>query len=208
MHITRVTLKNVKSYSEETDIQFEQGVNLIKGENGAGKSTILEAIGYALFGSLPYTGKDFVRQGQKKGQIIVGFTGYDGREYEVIRGVGTDSTLKVRDPETNTIVSGAEDALVRLRELLNVGTDTDLKSLFEDVIGVPQGTMTAIFSETGRMREAKFSKLLRLESYRTAYDELSKTDKYIRDLIEQNEREQANYQGQLTVLPDYEQEFD
>ncbi|MBU4139038.1 MAG: AAA family ATPase, partial [Euryarchaeota archaeon] len=48
MLIKSVELKNVKSYSHET-IEFLEGINGICGQNGHGKSTILESIGYALF---------------------------------------------------------------------------------------------------------------------------------------------------------------
>src|SRR5690606_10091291 len=102
MHITKVSLSNVKSYSEETHIRFESGVNLIKGENGAGKSTLLEAIGYALFDHLPYNQADFIRKGTRRGEIGVSFvSANDDREYEVTRRVGS-STYFVRDVETHT----------------------------------------------------------------------------------------------------------
>ena len=209
MHITRVTLTNVKSYGDEDGLRFEQGVNLIKGENGAGKSTILEAIGYALFGYFPYKRKEeFVRQGQKKGEIVVRFIGADEREYEVIRGVGTSSKIEVLDVElVKRIATGAEDTVDCLRDLLNVGSEADLVSLFEDVIGVPQGTMTAIFTLPPTAREQTFNTLLRLESYRSAYAELSNTEKYIRGLLEQNTLEQATCQAKLDDLPEQELEF-
>jgi len=210
MRITRVTLENIKSYSDETSIRFEQGVNLIKGENGAGKSTILEAIGYALFGSLPYKGKDFIRLGQKKGQICVSFTGYDGREYSIVRDISISSSnnaVKVYDEEmTGILADGTENVIECLRELLQIDDETDIAALFEDVVGVPQGTMTAIFAETPGVRASKFNKLLRVDTYRTAYDKLLETDKYIQKLIQENEREQANFQGQLVYLPSNEQE--
>ncbi len=51
MQILSVDLENVKSY-ERAQINFTQGVNSIVGHNGAGKSTILEAIGFTLFDAL------------------------------------------------------------------------------------------------------------------------------------------------------------
>ena len=70
MLITSVELRNVKSYGDAA-IPFTEGTNAICGENGAGKSTILEAIGFALFDHLPYKQDDFVRQGQKTATIAV-----------------------------------------------------------------------------------------------------------------------------------------
>lgn len=43
MIFTKLTLNNFKSYGHEV-IKFGDGITVIVGENGAGKSTILEAI--------------------------------------------------------------------------------------------------------------------------------------------------------------------
>lgn len=47
MIFTKLTLNNFKSYGHEV-IKFGDGITVIVGENGAGKSTILEAISFAL----------------------------------------------------------------------------------------------------------------------------------------------------------------
>ena len=55
MLIKSLELQNIKSYGEDAiPIRFKPGVNLICGRNGSGKSTILESIGFALFGALDY----------------------------------------------------------------------------------------------------------------------------------------------------------
>jgi DNA repair exonuclease SbcCD ATPase subunit len=43
MKITRLSLKNVRAF-EEAELAFNLGFNLIVGINGAGKSTVLDAI--------------------------------------------------------------------------------------------------------------------------------------------------------------------
>lgn len=48
MIFTKLKLTNFKSH-QNTTIQFDKGISVIVGENGAGKSTILEAISFALF---------------------------------------------------------------------------------------------------------------------------------------------------------------
>ena len=63
MIFTKLTLNNFKSYGHEV-IKFGDGITVIVGENGAGKSTILEAISFALFKQ--HTSKkieDLVRNG-------------------------------------------------------------------------------------------------------------------------------------------------
>ena len=48
MIFKRLRLKNFKSYANEI-INFDKGITVIVGENGAGKSSIFEAISFALF---------------------------------------------------------------------------------------------------------------------------------------------------------------
>ena len=48
MILKKLILKNFKSH-KNTIINFKKGITIIVGENGAGKSSILEGITYALF---------------------------------------------------------------------------------------------------------------------------------------------------------------
>lgn len=54
MHLNRLVLRNFKKY-RRADITFQDGLTGIIGGNGAGKSTIVEAIAWALYGSRAYT---------------------------------------------------------------------------------------------------------------------------------------------------------
>ena len=89
MRIVQVVLQNVKSYADATTISLLPGINAVCGENGAGKSTILEAIGFALFGYRPYKLDAFLREGEKSGSITVTVEGDDGCPYHVVRKLGS-----------------------------------------------------------------------------------------------------------------------
>ena len=69
MLITRVELENIKSY-RQLAVDFRRGATAISGSNGAGKTTILEAIGYALFDYLPYNQGQFVRDLATRALVI------------------------------------------------------------------------------------------------------------------------------------------
>ena len=47
--LNKVTIKNFRQH-EELVVDFTDGVTVVRGENEAGKSTIFEAISYAMFG--------------------------------------------------------------------------------------------------------------------------------------------------------------
>ena len=51
MIFLRLRLKNIRSYTEGS-IEFQKGSTLLCGDIGSGKSTILHALEFALFGAL------------------------------------------------------------------------------------------------------------------------------------------------------------
>src|SRR4051794_31161416 len=180
MHVTRVELENIKSY-DKADYQFHRGTTAITGENGAGKTTILEAIAWALFDTLEYSKEDFLKRGAKKGSVRVTFeSDVDQRQYVVYRDTGNgyylyDPGLGIRLAEKKVDVSAL------LRKLLGIEPGTDVKSLFRSAIGVAQGTFTAEFLLPANARKAAFDRLLKVEEYRESADRLRETVNLLRD---------------------------
>lgn len=174
MHVTRVELDNIKSY-ERAEFDFARGITAITGENGAGKTTILEAIAWSLFDMLDYRKEDFLRRGAKKGSVRVTFeSDLDERLYTVYRDTGQgyyiyDDGLGIKLAEKKTDVSSM------LRQKLGIEPGTDLEALFRSAIGVPQGTFTADFLRPATQRKAAFDKLLKVEEYREGAERLRDT---------------------------------
>jgi exonuclease SbcC len=186
MRIKRIRLKNVKSYHDQT-IPFHDGVNFISGANGSGKTTIVESIGYTLFGCKPeYRFGDFIRHGQRRGEIEIWVEANDEREYRVVRRFSTrgSQAWMVFDEETGMeIESGEADVRDWLRENLGLGMDADLEDLFKTVIGVRQGTFVAPFLARPKERERYFNSILNLESYRDAYERTREAEGVLRSEI-------------------------
>ena len=154
--IVEVRLSNVKSYSNQT-LRFTQGVNAIIGENGAGKTTILEAIGFTIFDFLPYKISDFLRRGEKKGEIRVKLLSpKDERIYEVVRKFGESGTIEyyVHDPESIRVAEGISEVLDWVKEQFNIEMST--KTMFENAIGISQGKIVSQFLETASVRDRNF----------------------------------------------------
>ena len=173
MQILSVRLENVKSYDTAT-VTFAPGVNAIVGHNGAGKSTIVEAIGFVLFDALEYRQEDFVRAGSKSALAAVAFlSDLDERRYEAVRRIGSSTTYAINDPELDTrIAEGKADVQRWLRQHLRLEPGTNLSELFRDAVGVPQGTLTASFLLNAGNRKKVFDALLQVEDYQRASDRL------------------------------------
>ena len=180
MQITSVYLNNIKSY-EEQHFDLSPGLTAISGENGAGKSTIVEAIGYALFGFTGVPLAALMREGQTSAEIRVGYVSpLDGREYESVRSLrksragAVSATPKLMDAEHGgPMAEGREEVDKFLRRSLGFGDSAvDLKSIFADVSGVPQGRLTADFIDTPQSRKSKFDPLLGTHDFRAAFNAL------------------------------------
>ncbi|WP_376797155.1 hypothetical protein [Thermogemmatispora sp.] len=189
MLITRLELENIKSYRHLT-VEFRRGTTAIQGANGAGKTTLVEAIGFALFDALPYKQhSQFVREGEKYGLIRVHLVGNDERRYIVERRCGAGAYWQLYDCEADYRLEQRTDVLDKLHELFGIERERPLPTLFQDALGVPQGTFTAVFLETPAKRKKTFDELLQIEDYRLASDYLREVQNYYKDQMQQQQQE-------------------
>jgi DNA repair protein SbcC/Rad50 len=203
MRITSVALENIKSY-QKVEVRFSSGTSAIRGHNGAGKSTLVEAIGFALFDALNYSQDQFVREGERYGQVTVSFlSAEDDREYQAVRRCGSSPTWYIYDPELQMrVVEQKIDVNDFLRRHLRIETEISLRDLFNDALGIPQGTFTADFLLSPANRKKKFDTLLQIEDYRKAAEKLSETRGYLQEerrtiemRISELERETSQLEG-------------
>ena len=78
--IRHISIRNF-AIIENVDVDFHDGLNIITGETGAGKSIVIEAVSLAL-GSRADTA--FVRSGADKA-VIQMVADYDDQEYVITR---------------------------------------------------------------------------------------------------------------------------
>lgn len=179
MKINRIHLENYRIH-DKLDVEFDSGINLLLGENGKGKSSILEAIGYALFDSELRGGnqREAIKYGKKSAKIEIEFTGIDGEDYIVTRKIpGSTSIYKKDNPELQLI--GKED---RIRELC--GIKGDLKGIYDNVIVAKQNEFISSFKEKDSDREKIFNKVFNTDIYKKIYEGYSKdaVNRYEKDI--------------------------
>lgn len=201
MQIRWVELENIRSYVK-AHIDFFSGVNFICGMNGAGKSTIIEAIGLAFFDCKPKDiEKYFLRYGSKNGKITLCFS-IDEGTYRIVRRLGSAKTHSLFDDQDGLELRTRTDIDAFLKEKLRVAPEDKLETMFENMIGVRQGAFSAPFLLPNQARIDTFNQILGMEHY-------AKADRKARELIfRELERQLIDLQKQIGVLEGRLFEFD
>lgn len=88
--IEKIKFRNLLSYGNSfTEFEFKSGLNLIKAQNGSGKSAIIDAISFALFGK-PYRNIKMMQLinniNDKDLEVVINFSD-DNDSYEMGRGL-------------------------------------------------------------------------------------------------------------------------
>lgn len=201
MQITQIDLENFKSY-QQASARFTPGTNAICGHNGAGKSSLVEAIGFALFSYTPYKQDHLVREGETTASVTVHIQADDGRMYQVVRKCGSYTQHYVYDPELDEkLVEGVGDSTEWLREFWGIEKAGDISSIFRDAVGVQQGTLTAAFLEPASKRKTTFNPLLRVDEYEKIWKDLLEPKRQVEHQIQEKKEEIAGLKAKVEQLP-------
>jgi exonuclease SbcC len=196
MWINSVELKNIKSYKHAI-IPFERGINGISGENGAGKTTILESVGFALFNYSPVkqnVKRYFLRKGAKSGEVRVNVVASDGLEYVIVKPISGEYRIL---SQIGQLAVGTDDVLDWIAKNLFDGKirPHELAPIFQNTVGVPQGTFTSAFRLTASPRKKEFDRILKVDEYRTAFDNLSDVAKIVKNEIDDLDKRHHELKG-------------
>lgn len=163
MILTNLKLENFKKYTN-FEIAFESGLIGIIGKNGAGKSTIFEAILFALYGELKSKGdKEVVRNSNasSKDAVIVELDfEFDNIEYKVIRefrGKTLTANAKLYK-NSELITTGAKEVTTSIMNLTKMSKDAFVHTLFAS-----QKELTSLSNSKPEDRKKMIRKLLGLE---------------------------------------------
>ena len=97
--ITSIELGDFLAHGD-TKLDFEKGVTVFVGDNGAGKSSIIDAITFALFGQhTRKSNKGLIKRGSNQGYAKIGFS-INGKQYEAVRKIDNKGTLAAKFSET------------------------------------------------------------------------------------------------------------
>jgi DNA repair protein SbcC/Rad50 len=177
----RLRIKNFLAYRSPELVNFD-GIHLacLTGSNGAGKSSLLDAITWALWGKArARRDEELVHMGQQDMYVQLDFE-QDGLVYQVIRRRARGRSVGMLElnaiDEDGNLISHSEPSMratqERINRLLNLDYETFVHSAF-----LQQGKADAFTTKTPRERKQILSDILglaRWESYEEAAKEVIK----------------------------------
>ncbi len=174
MRIKSLKLQNIRSYVEET-INFSEGSQLLAGDIGAGKSTILLAIEYALFGTkrgeLETT--SLLRNGSHAGRIELTFALHE-KEVTVSRTLKRTPQSVKQEAGYLTVNNSRIDATpveLRARIIELLGYPREAQAVAKDLIYrytvfTPQENMRQIIYDDKEVRLNTLRKVFNIDKYK------------------------------------------
>ncbi|HVP15774.1 MAG TPA: SMC family ATPase [candidate division Zixibacteria bacterium] len=187
MILRTLKLENIRSYAEQT-VLFPMGTTLFEGDIGSGKSTILMAIEFALFGLGSEKGGALLKVGMKKGMVSLCFE-VEGKEYEVCRSLErkaksvqqSDCSLKT---DGSVLQLSASEMKEKVLDILAFNEPADPKAqsvIYRYAIFTSQEEMKAIIWMRADARLQTLRKAFRIEDYRIALENCSTLAKSIKE---------------------------
>ena len=175
MRPTRLELRGFASFREPTVLDFtDVDLFVLSGPTGAGKSSIIDAMTFALYGSVPrYDNKNLVApvisQGQLEARVQLDFTVGDDhyRAIRVVRRTKAGATTKearlerVTPADTVTLAGTADELTAAVESLLGLTFDH-----FTTCVVLPQGAFQAFMHAKPKERQDLLIELLDLDIYR------------------------------------------
>lgn len=181
MILNSLYLNNIRSYPE-LDLDFKTGTSLFEGDIGSGKSTILMAIEFALFGLGNIKGNSLLRTGEKEGIVRLNFR-VDDQEYEIQRKIIRAKT-RVSQLSDGCYIKTLEGKLPlspselkpKVLEILNFNEPPNPRAksvIFTYAVFTPQEEMKTIITDKSDQRLQTLRKAFRIEDYKIAVDNAS-----------------------------------
>ena len=208
MIIHSLKLRNIRSYVDET-INFPTGAVLLSGDIGSGKTSILLAMEFAIFGIMKgiVSGTTLLRHGAQNGFVELSFT--LGKDSIVIkRSLKRTSSGVVQEPGVLTVNDKstectAQELKARILELIGYPESLLNKSkslIFRYTVFTPQEEMKRIIYENREDRLDILRRLFNIDKYKRIKDN---SLNYIREL----KNKTSVLRGKLEILPDKKSEL-
>jgi len=209
--LRRLKLRNIRSY-EEGEINFPNGIILFEGDIGSGKSTILLATEFALFGLGNEKATSLLSLGKNEGEVELEFE-VKGNKVKVHRSLVRVSKKNIRQENCWIEINGKRYLLSpkemkeKILNILGYNEPVDPKAksiIFRYAVYTPQEEMKEILNKPTEERLQTIRKALRLEEYKIARDNASLIAKELRTYANIYIKEEENIPKLEEKIKEYE----
>jgi exonuclease SbcC len=174
LKLESMQLENIRSHVK-TVVRFGDGFNCLVGGLGQGKSTVLYAFDFVLFGDPLSRSYDYLlREDAEEGKVIAVFV-HNSRTYKLQRalqrrgsGISQDIDQLKFYRDGKLVAENKNDAVA---EELKALTGLD-KNIFREVVWVRQEHLKELLDITPRQRQKKLDELFGLSDYELAWSGL------------------------------------
>ncbi len=212
MILKKLYLRNIRSY-KEMEIVFPQGSTLLSGEIGAGKTSLLLAIQFAIFGLEPgQKGASLVRNGENEAEVKLDFF-IDGKEVSIRRLIIRTKNSSFAQEENVLFIDGEEFNLSssemksKIIDLLGYPKEFSKKSdlLFKFSVYIPQEEMKEIIRENEERRLSILRHIFGIERYKRIKENTAFLKQNIKDSIKFKESISENLVSLKEELKDQQE---
>jgi len=185
--ITSIELVDFLSHSD-TKLKFEDGVTIFVGDNGAGKSSVIDAITFSLFGQhARKSNKGLIRRGANQGYAKIEFSIKD-KQYETVRKIDTKGSLSAIFSETtnNNRVEIAAGERKQFGESMTEQVEKTIGLNFEKLkiaSIVQQGELNAIINAKPKEFKELLNAIIGIDKLDIASESMKKVTKEFREKI-------------------------
>jgi len=205
--LEEIEMRGFMRYLEKTvpPLRFPEKYTVITGRTGAGKSSILDAITFALYGKTTRTDIQSVKLAdvcRPNGYVRVAFRQGDER-WEVTRGFTTKKESYLELTRDGEAVQGTiPDKERTIRDVVGLDYDGFRNSTF-----VRQDEMKELGAASGAQRLAVFQKLFRLEIFEQALERAKEKFASVKSDIQAKDAEIAAREESLGRLPSLQEQL-
>jgi exonuclease SbcC len=174
VRLVSIQLENIRSYQLQK-VEFRDGISLFEGDIGSGKSSILNAIEFALFGLGDLSGTHLIRVGENEAKVELDIE-INGRPYLFGRTLKR-SRNRVQQASCYIVENGVKtdynvtDMKKRVLQLLDFKEPSNPRShsvIYRFAIFTPQEAMKEVLGQRPSNRKQTLRKAFGIEEYSIA----------------------------------------
>lgn len=198
MIIKSIKMENFRSHRNSC-IEFNKGITTIIGQNGSGKSSIFEAMNFALFAprrkSKGFTLENLKKIGAKSFSVQLEFE-VRGNTYKVVRKRHSGKSEDKLYINGRLSAESTSEINKKVEEILEIDDD-----VFSNAIYIKQGEISSLIHIEPAKRKEIIGKLLGIEKYGAVYNQMG-------EIIRTFENKLVELEGELKQIDGIKNEID